>query len=121
MTATGIEPGSRTVVGNISLSLDGRVAGPGGEHDMSSIAPHALTDGARDHMVKVTSTATTVLLGRKNYLGFASFWPAPASSAACWRPARWTGSASPCALSCPAAVPACSATGRRARPGPWPA
>ena len=78
MTQAASGPGDRIVVGNISLSLDGRTAGPGGEYDMGWIVPHALTDGARDHMVKVTSTATTALLGRKNYQGFASFWPAVA-------------------------------------------
>ena len=45
---------------------------------MSWIVPHAVTDGARDHMVKVTSAATTALLGRKNYQGFSSYWPAVA-------------------------------------------
>ena len=68
----------RTVVANIALSLDGRVAGPGGEYDMSWIVPHAVSDGARAHMVDVTRTATTALLGRKNYQGFAGFWPAVA-------------------------------------------
>ncbi|MEU1456978.1 dihydrofolate reductase family protein [Streptomyces avermitilis] len=65
----------RTVVANISLSLDGRVTGPGGEYDMGWIVPHALTDGARSHMTRVTAAATTALLGRKNYQGFAGFWP----------------------------------------------
>jgi dihydrofolate reductase len=78
MTAASNEPAGRTVVANISLSLDGRVAGPGGDYDMSWIVPHALTDGAREHMVKVTSVATTALLGRKNYQGFSSYWPAVA-------------------------------------------
>jgi dihydrofolate reductase len=78
MTVTGSEPAGRTVAGNISLSLDGRVTGPGGEYDMSWIAPHAVTGRARDHLVKVTSTATTALLGRKTYQGFSSFWPAVA-------------------------------------------
>ncbi|MFN8440542.1 MAG: dihydrofolate reductase family protein [Caldilineaceae bacterium] len=73
---------SRTVVGNISLSLDGRVSGPGGEFDMGWIVPHAISDGARDHMISVTSPATTVLLGRKNYQGFGGFWPAVADNAA---------------------------------------
>jgi dihydrofolate reductase len=68
----------RTVVANISLSLDGRVSGPGGEYDMGWIVPHAITAGARDHMVRVTARATTALLGRKNYQGFAGFWPAVA-------------------------------------------
>ena len=65
----------RTVIGNISLSLDGRVTGPGGEYDMSWVAPHAITDAARNQMVAVTSRATTVLLGRKNYQGFGYYWP----------------------------------------------
>ena len=69
---------TRIVVGNISLSLDGRVTGPGGEYDMGWIVPHAITDTARDHMVGVTTPATTVLLGRKNYMGFGGYWPAVA-------------------------------------------
>jgi len=72
---------TRTVVGNISLSLDGRVAGPGGDYDMSWIVPHAVTDGSRAHMTRVTSAATTALLGRKNYQGFGGYWPAVADDA----------------------------------------
>lgn len=68
----------RTVTANITLSLDGRVSGPGGEYDMSWIVPHAISSKSRDHMVSVTGTATTALLGRKNYEGFAGFWPAVA-------------------------------------------
>jgi dihydrofolate reductase len=68
----------RTVVGNISLSLDGRVNGPGGEYDMGWIVPYAVSDTARDHMVRVTGAATTALLGRKNFEGFGGFWPAVA-------------------------------------------
>jgi dihydrofolate reductase len=67
--------GTRSVIGNISLSLDGRVTGPGGEYDMGWIVPHAITDAARDHLVSVTAPATTVLLGRKNFMGFSSYWP----------------------------------------------
>jgi dihydrofolate reductase len=68
----------RTVVGNITLSLDGRLSGRGGAYDMGWIVPHAISDGARDHMVRVTGAATTALLGRKNYEGFGSYWPAVA-------------------------------------------
>jgi dihydrofolate reductase len=46
---------------------------------MSWIVPHAITDGARSHMISVTNPATTVLLGRKNYQGFGSYWPAVAN------------------------------------------
>lgn len=69
----------RRVVANIALSLDGRVNGSGGAYDMGWIVPHAVTDTARDHMVRVTGAATTALLGRKNYEGFAGFWPGVAS------------------------------------------
>ncbi len=82
MTAASSEPGNRTVVGNISLSLDGRFTGPAGERDMSWIVPHAVTDGSRSHIVRVTSVATTALLGRKSYQGFASVWPAVADDEA---------------------------------------
>jgi dihydrofolate reductase len=68
----------RTVVANISLSLDGRVNGAGGEYDMSWVAPHAISNVARDYMIRFTSPATTVLLGRKNYEGFGGYWPAVA-------------------------------------------
>jgi dihydrofolate reductase len=68
----------RRVVGNISLSLDGRTTGTGGDYDMGWIVPHAVTDVGRDHMIRVTGPATTALLGRKNYQGFGSYWPAVA-------------------------------------------
>ena len=71
------QPRDRIVTGNISLSLDGRVTGPR-DHDMGWIVPHALTDESRAHLLKIASTASTVLLGRKNYQGFAGFWPAVA-------------------------------------------
>jgi dihydrofolate reductase len=69
----------RTVIGNILLSLDGRVSGPAGEYDMSWIVPHAISEGAREHVARITETATTVLLGRKNYQGFGGFWPSVAN------------------------------------------
>jgi dihydrofolate reductase len=71
---------SRRVVANISLSLDGRTTGAGGDHDMGWVVPYAVTDEARDHMIRVTEPATTVLLGRKNYQGFGGFWPAVAGN-----------------------------------------
>ena len=72
------QPRDRIVTGNIALSLDGRVTGPGGEYDMGWIVPHALTDESRAHLLRITSAASTILLGRKNYQGFAGFWPAVA-------------------------------------------
>jgi len=72
------QPRDRIVTGNIALSLDGRVTGPGGEYDMGWIVPHALTDESRAHLLRIISTASTAMLGRKNYQGFAGFWPAVA-------------------------------------------
>ena len=69
---------TRKLTANITLSLDGRVNGAGGDYDMSWIVPHAITEASRDHMIRVTSPATTILLGRKNYEGFGGFWPAVA-------------------------------------------
>lgn len=66
---------ARRVVGNISLTLDGRVNGPGGDYDMGWVVPHAVTDEPRNLMVRIAESATTVLLGRKNYEGFGGYWP----------------------------------------------
>lgn len=41
-------PNVRTVVGNISLSLDGCVSGAGGPYDM--VAPDFLRTASRDHL-----------------------------------------------------------------------
>ncbi len=71
---------SRTVVGNIMLSLDGRVAGPGGDYDMGWIVPHAVSSQSLAHLTRVTGPATTALLGRKNYEGFGGYWPAVADN-----------------------------------------
>src|SRR4029079_16323267 len=82
MTTSSKPVNARTVIGNISLSLDGRVTGPGGEYDRGWIVPHAITNVARDHMIDVTTPATTVLLGRKNYQGFGGYWPVVANDEA---------------------------------------
>ena len=71
---------TRAVIANISLSLDGRINGSGGEYDMGWIVPHAISNTARDHMIHITSPATTVVLGRKNYEGFGSYWPSVANN-----------------------------------------
>ena len=59
MTSTA----TRTVVGNISLSLDGRSTGPGGDHDMGWVGRHAASDGAVTLLERLMSTSTTALLG----------------------------------------------------------
>ncbi len=69
---------ARKVIGNISLSIDGRINGRDGDYDMGWIVRHAVTDTARDHLIWMTQHATTALLGRKNYQGFGGYWPAVA-------------------------------------------
>ncbi|HEX4814918.1 MAG TPA: dihydrofolate reductase family protein [Nonomuraea sp.] len=65
----------RKVFANMSVSLDGRITGPGGLHDMAWIGPHATTEQSRDAILTLTQRATTVLLGRGNYEGFGGYWP----------------------------------------------
>lgn len=65
----------RTVVAQISLSLDGRVSGPGGPSDMESIASHAGSGAAHERGARVLGNATTALMGRLNYEGFHGYWP----------------------------------------------
>lgn len=75
MNTTSTPTSTRRVVGNISLSLDGRVTGPAGDFDMSWVGPHAVTDTSRDFLVRLTESADVALLGRTNYEGFAGYWP----------------------------------------------
>jgi dihydrofolate reductase len=71
-------PRGRTVVAQISLTLDGRITGPGGASDMQPIASHAGTDAAHERSARVLASATTALMGRLNYEGFHGYWPSVA-------------------------------------------
>jgi hypothetical protein len=111
----------RRVTANISLSLDGRVNGRGGDHDMGWVVPHNVTEATRDFMVRMTDSATTVLLGRKNYEGFGGYWPAVAEDESSGRsstPTNSTGCASSSARSWSVAAPACSPTAGSPPRGP---
>lgn len=68
----------RRVITNLSLTIDGRYAGPGGPQDIGWVMPYAVTDVARDHMTSLWESATTALLGRVNAEGFLGFWPSVA-------------------------------------------
>jgi dihydrofolate reductase len=65
----------RKVTANISLTLDGRYNGPGGDGDLGAIVPYAITETARNHLARIHEHATTVLLGRRNAEGFLGYWP----------------------------------------------
>lgn len=68
---------TRRVIANIVLTLDGRISGPGGPHDMRHIAPHGASPQGREALSRMTR-ATTAILGRANYDGFQGYWPAVA-------------------------------------------
>lgn len=69
---------SRSVVTNMTLTLDGRYHGPEGPYDMSLVMPYALSDTGRAHMTRLWENATTALLGRTNAEGFLGYWPSVA-------------------------------------------
>jgi dihydrofolate reductase len=71
----------RTVVTNMTITLDGRYHGPLGPQDMSMVMPYALSDTARGHLTRLWENATTALLGRTNAEGFLGFWPPVADQA----------------------------------------
>lgn len=62
------------VIANITLTLDGHTTGPAGADDMSCIAPYAVNEEARDHLVHMTDSMVAVM-GRVGYEGFAGYWP----------------------------------------------
>jgi dihydrofolate reductase len=67
---------SRTVSANITLSLDGFAAGPGG--DMSWLIETALHEQCAAGFAGWYRGVDTAILGRTNYEGFHGFWPAVA-------------------------------------------
>jgi dihydrofolate reductase len=66
---------TRTVVFNMTISLDGRVTGPGGSEDMDWVVPHVLSDEVRDYLDDAIASATTAVMGSVNADGFAVAWP----------------------------------------------
>ncbi|MEJ2860173.1 dihydrofolate reductase family protein [Actinomycetospora flava] len=71
---------SRTVSANITLSLDGFVAGP--EGDMSWLVETAVHEQCASGFAGWWRGVDTVLLGRTNYEGFHGYWPAVADDPA---------------------------------------
>ncbi|WP_072313406.1 dihydrofolate reductase family protein [Agrococcus sp. Marseille-P2731] len=65
----------RTVVFNMTVSMDGRITGPAGEGDMEWVVPHVLEDVVRDQLDGAIRSATTALMGSGNAEGFAIVWP----------------------------------------------
>jgi dihydrofolate reductase len=65
----------RKVIMQIELTLDGFYAGPKEEFDWFTLDP-----GGWQFSFGLLSQVDTVLLGRKNYEGFASYWPTVANN-----------------------------------------
>jgi dihydrofolate reductase len=65
----------RTVVFNMTISLDGRITGPSGENDMEWLLPHVFEDVVRDQLDAAIRSATTALMGSNNAEGYAQVWP----------------------------------------------
>jgi dihydrofolate reductase len=78
----------RKLIMQMELTLDGFYAGPKEEFDWFT-----LDQEAWQRRVDQLSTIDTVLLGRKNYLGFGSYWPTvvnnPASTETDIKFSRW--------------------------------
>jgi dihydrofolate reductase len=65
----------RKLITQLELTLDGFYAGPNGEFDWFT-----LDQELWQMRVNQLSTIDTVLLGRKNYVGFGSYWPSVATN-----------------------------------------
>ncbi len=68
----------RKVILSVQVSLDGFTAGPNGELDW--LVEHVVSEEGWNSLNDLVSTVDTVLLGRVNYQGFASYWPAMATN-----------------------------------------
>ncbi|GAA4911235.1 dihydrofolate reductase [Stackebrandtia albiflava] len=82
---------SRSLIANVTVSLDGYIASPGG--GMEWLARHAVDPGMSAYFAGVFTGCDTALLGRVNYEGFHGYWPPVAADpAASYRDrdlARW--------------------------------
>lgn len=65
----------RQVDANLTITLDGRLTGPGGNEDMGWVVPHVFTDPVRDLLDRSISTVTTAVMASVNAEGYAVVWP----------------------------------------------
>ena len=62
----------RKVILFMHMSLDGYISGPNNEQDWMTMTDHEMGKYLADDLL---ATVDTMLVGRKLYQGFASFWP----------------------------------------------
>jgi dihydrofolate reductase len=67
---------NRKVLAQVSLSMDGFTSGPGGPDHDTWLYEHALQEQTAVHYEGIWRGVDTVLMGRTNYEGFFSVWPA---------------------------------------------
>jgi dihydrofolate reductase len=63
----------RTVIAQANVTMDGMTAGP--EGDLSWLVEHAVTPQMAAYAEGIWRGATTAVMGRTNYEGFAGYWP----------------------------------------------
>jgi dihydrofolate reductase len=74
---SGTRP-QRTVVASVTLSLDGRSAGPG-DDDMLWLVEHAVHEQMGAYFAGIWSGSSTAVMGRRNFEGYRGYWPAVAA------------------------------------------
>jgi dihydrofolate reductase len=67
---------NRRIVAWASISLDGYTSGPGGPAEDSWLYEHARQEQTAEYFEGIWRGADTIVLGRTNYEGFFSVWPA---------------------------------------------
>lgn len=66
----------RKVVAWVTISMDGYTSGPGGPAHDSWLYQHVAREASAAHFEALWRGADTLLMGRTNYEGFYSVWPA---------------------------------------------
>jgi dihydrofolate reductase len=74
MSGVSERTGNRTVVGNVSLTLDGRMTGSGGDQDVDWTGPHTRSDEVREHRERLHASATTALMSGEDFETFREVW-----------------------------------------------
>ena len=77
MSGVAGQAGSRRVVGHVWSTLDGRIAGAGGDRDVDWV-PHARSSAVRALRERLHTSATTALMDGEDLQGFVGDWPAVA-------------------------------------------
>jgi dihydrofolate reductase len=64
----------RRIIAHVNTTLDGYMEGPKGEGDLGWLMPY-VPESVPDAQAMLVDEIDTILLGRRTYEGFASYWP----------------------------------------------